>query len=276
MGEIITGVNGGTFPNVAVVPLPGEVITAASIKTPVLAVLHECKHLFDIKGALAVANTWTAKQTFDIGGGGGVGIETAADTTCTFGGLVTCNGGLTVPTGQTLTVAAGGVLTCAGTLGVTGAAVFNGAVTFNDPAEATDDFEISGTAILSGLVQYSDPNRLSDADQTIDTSGGYTVVLATTAANTTRTITLKQTTAQVPLQGEQLKICGSDQMGAPANDLNYIIVREGGTEIAYLYGTQAWLEVQFDGTNWRALRSSGHHAVAGNGVFSNVVRKTGW
>ena len=178
--------------------------------------------------------------------------------------------------GGTLTTAAGSTATLAGTVAMTGTTFLNGTTTINGATEATDDFEISGTTYLSNLVRYSAPDRLTDADHTISTASGYTVILETTTANTTRTITLNQTSAPVPLEGERLMICGSAQMGAPAADLNYIIQREGGTEIAYLYGTQTWLEVQFEGGVWRALRSSGYSAVAGNGVYGNVVRKAGW
>jgi hypothetical protein len=94
MTTVLTGVNGGTFPNTAVGPAAGETITAASVYNGLQGVLNECKYLYDTKGALAVANTWTAKQTFDLASAG-TGLETAADTTADFNGPVTLDGAVT-------------------------------------------------------------------------------------------------------------------------------------------------------------------------------------
>jgi hypothetical protein len=99
---------------------------------------------------------------------------------------------------------------------------------------------------------------LGDADHTIDTDGASVYQLARTVS-TTRVITLKTTTAPVPLEGEEILLCGypANGSGPPAGSYNYNIKREDGTHIGAMYGAGPWMLCRFQGGIWRGVMHSG-------------------
>lgn len=226
MTTLLTGVNGGTFPNQTTGPAAGEFITAASVNNGLQGVLNECKYLYDTKANLAGA---------------------------TFTGLVTCNAGLTI-SGSILNIAVGATFDCDGTFGTSAAAFFNGTT------EATASFEVSGTLLLTGRTRNRGIEYPSDADQTLVSATAEVYKLAENASAgpaVTRVIKLQTTTVPVPLEGEQIRVCGHPVNGTGPGGYQYNLQREDGTNIAQMYGAGPWVLCQFDGGVWVGICHSG-------------------
>lgn len=180
MPQLLTGVNGGTFPNTCTGPSPGDLVTAASVNNAVQGVLNECKFLYDAKANLAGA---------------------------TFTGLVTCDGGLTIPTGDALTIKSGatGLVELGATLTINGVIdiVTDGMFAAVLQVDGATAQFINGARFYNwGKESYPDPQRLTDASQTISAHDGQIVILATPTA--ARTITVEQAT-DPPIEGQYIQ-----------------------------------------------------------------------
>lgn len=171
-----------------------------------------------------------------------------------------------------ISIVAGGALAtnAAASAFLAGTTALSGPVT----ASSTFDFTAGSTVDIQGLTRYRDLVRPTDANQLLSTANGDVILLAPTAANTTRNIRLRTTTAPVPLQGERQLIVAPDTMGTTPSDFNYSIQREDTTEMAQIYGVGSWVLCQFDGTSWRGVKHSGVNSVTP--ADGSVLVSAGW
>ena len=257
MPQLLTGANGGTFPNTCTGPSPGDLITAASVNTGLQGVLNECKYLFDTKANLAGATftgpvIFSSTATFN-------GTVTGA---VNFTGLVTCTGGIDVPTGGAVTIQTGvtvttsvgsqincngnatflGVTALSGTTNLNGATAVNGIMTFNQPR------------------RYRDPARPADAATiNVSVNDGDVIILAAPA--TPRTVVVANAS-----EGDQLHIVMPNGLVAGAW---FTVTRADATVIADLYSTTvkrdggadivqgSTVTLQVEAGVWRGLSYSG-------------------
>lgn len=105
MTTLLTGVNGGTFPNQCTGPADGEFVTAASVNNGLQGVLNECKYLYDTKLDLAGGTMTGALIVTAAAASGDAGITTTGDGGAA--GLV-ATGGSSAGTGITATGGTGG------------------------------------------------------------------------------------------------------------------------------------------------------------------------
>jgi hypothetical protein len=163
-------------------------VTGAATCSSTLGVTGACtlSSTLAVTGTSTLTGAVTCSTTLTVTGAATCSSTLAVTGATTTTGLVTCNGGLTVPLGQTLTVA--------GTVTTSGTETHSGPCTF------------SGTSKHTGRTVRRTPSYLTDTSQTIDpsTNGNICVMLTAPAAN--RTITLRQSTAPIPEDGDWQRV----------------------------------------------------------------------
>lgn len=216
---LLTGVNGGTFPNQTTGPAAGEFITASSVNNGLQGVLNECKYLYDTKANLAGA---------------------------TFTGLVTIQGDLyidastlLVQSGAGFGIAEGATATCADSFTLQGSAT--------TPARL----------VYGNRSRLNIPvTRLSDADHTVnaDTDGPVIILAKPTAV---RTITIEQATDTLKENGDTLEFYIPVPPDNAAD--YWVFKREGSANNIALftgdYGAGTWwpgyVRIHLEGGVWR-------------------------
>jgi hypothetical protein len=192
-----------------------------------------------------------------IGSGGTLTVESTGEL------VIGAAGVLIVENTGAIQVDAGGGITVLGTLAIagTGSFVTGGSSTCTLAGTITVS-AADGTVQLLGRTVYPPTVTKTDANTTLDTTMGQTFRFPDPAA--TRTITLQESSAPIPINGERIRIIVANGGGV----FGYNVIREGSVFAIASLGSTATIpaiaEFQYESsTGWRLHSPSTTEVVPG-------------
>jgi hypothetical protein len=235
MSTVLTGVEGAGYVGTATAPVAGEPVTAASVQVVAQAILDDAAYLNAVvSDGTHTINCNELDAVSVIVAGAGSLLQSSVEST--FTGITT-------------------IQNISGSLIVSATTTVSGATTH------------SGVTKFTGRTVERAPLYIAEANITLDQNTGANRIIMSANPTANRVITLRQSTAPIPENGDWFEVMVT--LGASA--FTVVLQREGSVEFVAVFGDGIGAagnhvvsaRVQLVSGAWRLMSTGGRYAFYG-------------